>query len=82
MIVSAELGDFESDVHSPGVISEFRFHPEQDEKMEEDVLEKFKELGWVDCDFQANTKLKTIRFNLICIIQVCSYIIEIEILNW
>ena len=53
MIVSAELGDFESDVHSPGVISEFRFHPEQDEKMEEDVLEKFKELGWVDCDFQA-----------------------------
>ena len=51
MIVSAELGDFESDVHSPGVISEFRFHPEQDEKMEEDVLEKFKELGWVDCDF-------------------------------
>ena len=44
LLFSAELGDYESDQHSPGTISEFRFCPEQDEKMEEDILEKYKEL--------------------------------------
>ena len=39
---SAELGDYEDDVHSAGDISEFRFVDDQTEDMELAILEKFK----------------------------------------
>ena len=40
----AELGDYEDDIHTPGVISEFRFAPdsEQTEEMELEILERYK----------------------------------------
>lgn len=40
--VLAELGDYEEGVHSPGVVSEFRFVESQTEEMELAILEKFK----------------------------------------
>jgi len=42
--LTAELGDYDEEEHSPGVISEFRFVPEhqQSEEMELAILEKFK----------------------------------------
>uniref|UniRef100_A0A1I7VMB5 FERM domain-containing protein n=1 Tax=Loa loa TaxID=7209 RepID=A0A1I7VMB5_LOALO len=39
--LQSELGDYNSAEHTPALISEFRFHPEQDEEMEIAVLEKF-----------------------------------------
>lgn len=39
---SAELGDYDPVEHTVVFISEFRFHPEQDERMEYEILEKFK----------------------------------------
>ena len=42
--ISAELGDYDDVEHTPGVISEFRFVPEevQSEAMELAILDKFK----------------------------------------
>ncbi|CAJ0580856.1 unnamed protein product, partial [Mesorhabditis spiculigera] len=41
--LQSELGDYSPTEHTPMFISEFRFHPLQDEQMELDILEKFKE---------------------------------------
>ena len=44
LLTTAELGDYEDDIHTPGVISEFRFVPdsEQTEEMELEILERYK----------------------------------------
>lgn len=39
--VLAEFGDYNPIEHTPSFVSEFRFHPEQDEQMEIAILEKF-----------------------------------------
>ncbi|KAL4002291.1 FERM central domain family protein [Acanthocheilonema viteae] len=41
LALQSELGDYNSTEHTPALISEFRFHPEQDEEMEIAILEKF-----------------------------------------
>ena len=41
------MGDYDAEVHTPGFISEFRFCQDQTEKMEEDILELFKDLAYV-----------------------------------
>ena len=46
-LFTAELGDYDPDIHTAGFVSEFRFCPGQTEAMEEDIVEKFKEYGWV-----------------------------------
>lgn len=45
--IAAELGDFEEEDHTPAVISEFRFMPEQTEEMELDIYNKYKSLRLV-----------------------------------
>ena len=47
--MTAELGDYEPDEHSPYTVSEFRFVPEQQqtEELELAVLEQFKTLRCV-----------------------------------
>uniref|UniRef100_A0A1I7TEQ4 Moesin/ezrin/radixin homolog 1 n=2 Tax=Caenorhabditis tropicalis TaxID=1561998 RepID=A0A1I7TEQ4_9PELO len=40
--LQSELGDYNPEQHTALFISEFRFHPEQDEKMELEILEKYK----------------------------------------
>uniref|UniRef100_A0AC35TZT8 Moesin/ezrin/radixin homolog 1 n=1 Tax=Rhabditophanes sp. KR3021 TaxID=114890 RepID=A0AC35TZT8_9BILA len=40
--IQSECGDYDSTKHSAFFVSEFRFHPEQDEEMEIGILEKFK----------------------------------------
>ena len=40
----AELGDYQPDVHDPDLVSEFLFYPNQDERMELNIFERFKEL--------------------------------------
>ncbi|MFH4976578.1 hypothetical protein AB6A40_003287 [Gnathostoma spinigerum] len=40
--LQSELGDFNPVEHNPILVSEFRFHPQQDEEMELAILEKFK----------------------------------------
>ncbi|CAB3402753.1 unnamed protein product [Caenorhabditis bovis] len=40
--LQSELGDYNPVEHTALFISEFRFHPEQDEKMELDILDKYK----------------------------------------
>ncbi|CAI5445374.1 unnamed protein product [Caenorhabditis angaria] len=42
LALQSELGDYNPIEHTPMFISEFRFHPEQDEKMEIEILEKYK----------------------------------------
>ncbi len=42
IMLPAELGDYEEDIHTPGFISEFRFIPQQTEDMELAILEKFE----------------------------------------
>ena len=37
LIISAELGDYDSNRHSPGYVSEFRFMAAQSEEMEAEV---------------------------------------------
>ena len=44
---SAELGDYDEEEHTPELVSEFRFIPEQSEEFEEDIVEKFKSLKYV-----------------------------------
>ncbi|VDK86367.1 unnamed protein product [Litomosoides sigmodontis] len=41
LALQSELGDYNPTEHTPALISEFRFHPEQDEEMEIAILEKF-----------------------------------------
>ncbi|VDK72524.1 unnamed protein product [Onchocerca ochengi] len=41
LALQSELGDYNPAEHTPALISEFRFHPEQDEEMEIAILEKF-----------------------------------------
>ena len=41
---TAELGDYQPDVHDPDLVSEFLFYPNQDERMELNIFERFKEL--------------------------------------
>ena len=43
---SAELGDYDVSQHNAALVSEFRFHPQQTEEMEEQTLEKFREMRW------------------------------------
>ncbi|XP_068203127.1 uncharacterized protein [Palaemon carinicauda] len=45
MCLQSELGDYDPEVHTPGFVSEFHFVPNQTDMMEEDILEKFKEMG-------------------------------------
>ncbi|CAI2348325.1 unnamed protein product [Caenorhabditis sp. 36 PRJEB53466] len=40
--LQSELGDYNPVEHTPLFISEFRFHPEQDEKMEIEILDRYK----------------------------------------
>ena len=47
VVLSAELGDYEEDVHSAGDISEFRFVEDQTEDMELAILDRFKNLRCV-----------------------------------
>lgn len=44
LALQSELGDYNPEQHTALFISEFRFHPEQDEKMELEILEKYKTL--------------------------------------
>ncbi len=44
LITAAELGDYEEGTHTPALISEFRFVPNQNEEFEIDVLEAYKRL--------------------------------------
>ena len=44
--LTAELGDYQPDVHDPDLISEFLFCPTQDERMELETFERFKELRY------------------------------------
>ncbi|VDN25254.1 unnamed protein product [Gongylonema pulchrum] len=41
LALQSELGDYNPVEHTAALISEFRFHPEQDEEMEIAILEKF-----------------------------------------
>jgi len=47
VVLTAELGDYEDDVHTAGDISEFRFVEEQTEDMELAILDKFKHCKYV-----------------------------------
>uniref|UniRef100_A0A915L1R4 FERM domain-containing protein n=1 Tax=Romanomermis culicivorax TaxID=13658 RepID=A0A915L1R4_ROMCU len=42
MLFHAELGDYNEEEHTPALISEFRFVPEQTEEVELAILERFK----------------------------------------
>ncbi|XP_076465455.1 uncharacterized protein LOC143297153 [Babylonia areolata] len=42
LALQSELGDFDHSVHTPGVISEFRFIPNQTEDLELDIYEKYQ----------------------------------------
>jgi hypothetical protein len=44
---TAELGDFDPEVHTPGFISEFHFIQDQTEEIELAILEAFKTMKWV-----------------------------------
>jgi len=46
---AAELGDYEEGYHTPAVVSEFRFVPNQTEEMEVAVLEEYKKCRCVGC---------------------------------
>lgn len=45
--VSAELGDFDPETHTPGFISEFRFIANQTEELELAIYEAFQEMKYV-----------------------------------
>ncbi|KAK7109806.1 band 4.1-like protein 5 isoform X3 [Littorina saxatilis] len=42
LALQSELGDFDPAVHTPGYISEFRFIPQQTERLELDIYEKYQ----------------------------------------
>jgi len=46
-VLTAELGDYEEDVHNAGIVSEFRFVEDQTEEMELAILDKYKHLKYV-----------------------------------
>ena len=48
---SAEVGDYEPEIHTAAFVSEFRFVPNQNEQFEIDVLEQFKKFrsGFLAC---------------------------------
>ncbi len=39
---AAELGDYDPESHTPALVSEFRFVPNQNEEFELDVFEEYK----------------------------------------
>ena len=41
----AELGDYDPDEHSLGIVSEFHFVQNQSESMEEDILEQYQSVS-------------------------------------
>ncbi|GMR41946.1 hypothetical protein PMAYCL1PPCAC_12141, partial [Pristionchus mayeri] len=41
--LQSELGDFNPEMHTPLFVSEFRFHPEQDETMEEEIVDRYSQ---------------------------------------
>ncbi|XP_066996691.2 band 4.1-like protein 5 isoform X1 [Anabrus simplex] len=45
LALQSELGDYDEAYHTPAVVSEFRFVPNQTEEMEIAFLEEFKKLG-------------------------------------
>jgi hypothetical protein len=45
---AAELGDYEEGYHTPAVVSEFHFIPNQTEEMEIAVLEEYKKCRFVN----------------------------------
>jgi len=46
--MAAELGDYEEGVHTPAVISEFRFVPQQTEEMEFLVLDEYRKCRYAN----------------------------------
>lgn len=44
ILLSAELGDYDSSRHSPGYVSEFRFVSSQTEEMEDDIEQTHRKL--------------------------------------
>ena len=43
-LLTAEIGDYQPEVHEPDLVSEFLFAPNQDEQMEMDTFERYKDL--------------------------------------
>lgn len=46
IVFTAELGDYEEDEHPDGYVSEFKMLPKQNAKMEEQIKELHKTLGY------------------------------------
>ena len=46
IIITAELGDYDENTHTPAFVSEFRFIPDQNEEMEVHILEQYKKLRY------------------------------------
>lgn len=44
MCETAEIGDYDPDIHTPSFVSEFRFAGNQSEDMEVAILDEFKRL--------------------------------------
>lgn len=49
MFILAELGDYDPVQHTPELVSEFRFVPDQTEEMEIDILNFYKTCKYVQC---------------------------------
>lgn len=47
MFILAELGDYDPVQHTPELVSEFRFVPDQTEEMEIDILNFYKTCKYV-----------------------------------
>lgn len=58
-IYVAELGDYE-DYHTPAVISEFRFVPNQTEEMEIQILEEYKKCRLVLYSFSSISQINSV----------------------
>lgn len=55
LFASAELGDYEEGYHTPAVVSEFRFVPNQTEDLEIMILEEYKKChGLTPAQAEAN----------------------------
>ena len=44
--LTAELGDYDEEDHTPAFISEFRFMPNQSEEMEMEIYQKYQSLRY------------------------------------
>ena len=44
IIITAELGDYDEETHTPAFVSEFRFVANQNEEFEIDVLNEFRKI--------------------------------------